>query len=702
MKNNFKLFFIFYVIVLEICLQTVQCSTIEEVHKAFQEIAYSYYMRGKTIQYNHDKQDFFTPEEATPQNVNFLVCSAFVNSVYKELLNITVPKFTSSLLSHSKKNEARPEVVAYSLPRADDEQREFLIYNYEEECGEFIYYPTLDDMLSRLEVGDILTYTGHAILVYDIIKDSNGKKTEAIIIESTHGIGEAYVNSKINEGVTINKKSFGGGTHFLYLNSKINSEYEKGLEQGSIGMTNFTKYKIWTNINNTNKEYSILRFIHKGKNGQAILKYNAINPKDLNNMTNNGPINLSDKNLDRIKFSHLYIEKTVDKFNGNIVEIGETLVYKIRVKNRGKENYINDLTIVENLSENVKYQSYYTQKTSIKFENKSPDKKLEWNLGKLKKGEEIIIEYTVLVKSGVKGDIILSTGTVGNIPSSTIKNMIGNNLGVYKRNAIEIAFDNLKNKYCGKKLINQIYIESLNVDLKLEEFDIKKLVINTKFDSQENYTIYLNESHSFYGTVLNNYWSSMAKNKYSYITGKEIDVYDLKIFREHTNSERRQDFIYPETFKTGDILIYINNNDNIYKKINKEYVEKKITFENGEYAYIYIEGKGFVGVNYGNDGKPNTEDDRNEFTAKYYRDKNLELFTKGSISNEETLEIGNLQTLFGKDYYVILRPSLNIKNIFKERRLLGKEGKNSNQGGYIQPKILKEVLLLFSLLLFLY
>ena len=701
MKNNFKLFFIFYVIVLEICLQPAKCSTIEEVHKAFQEIAYSYYMREKSIQYNHDKQDFFTPEEATLQNVNFLVCSAFVNSVYKELLNITVPKFTSSLLSHSEKYQFRPEVVAYSPPRnSDDEKREFLIYNYEEDFGDTIYYPTLDYMLSRLEVGDILTYTGHAILVYDIIKDSKGKTTEAIIIESTHGIGEAYVNSKINEGVTINKKSFGGGSHFLYLNSKINSE---GLEQGSIGMTNFTEYKIWTNINNTKKEYSILRFIHKGKNGQAILKYRANDPKDLNNMKYNGTINLSNKNLDRIKFSHLYIEKTVDKFNGNIVEIGETLLYKIRVKNRGKENYKDDLIIVENLSEYVKYQRYYTQKALKKSENKSADKKLIWNIGKLKKGEEVIIEYSVLVKSGVKGDIILSTGTVGNIPSSTIKNMIGNNLGVYKQNAIKIAFDNLKGQYCGKKLINQIYKEALNVDLKLEEFDITKLIKNTKFESQEYNTIYLDESHSFYGTVLNNYWSSMAKNKYSsYVNGKEIDVYDLKYFREHTNSSRRQDFIYPETFKTGDILIYINNNDSIYEKINKEYVEKKITFENGEYAYIYIEGKGFVGINYGNDGKPNTKEDRNEFTAKYYSDNDLELFAKASISNEETLEIGNLQTLFGKDYYVILRPSLNIKNIFKERRLLGREGKNSNQGGYIQPKILKEGLLLFSLLLFLF
>ena len=96
-------------------------------------------------------------------------------------------------------------------------------------------------------------------------------------------------------------------------------------------------------MNKSGLNYIILRFIHKGKNGQAILKYRANDPKDLNNMKYNGTINLSNKNLDRIKFSHLYIEKTVDKFNGNVVEIGETLVYKIIVKNKAlKLNYTSD------------------------------------------------------------------------------------------------------------------------------------------------------------------------------------------------------------------------------------------------------------------------------------------------------------------------------------------------------------------------
>ena len=54
----------------------------------------------------------------------------------------------------------------------------------------------------------------------------------------------------------------------------------------------------------------------------------------------------------------------------------------------------------------------------------------------------------------------------------------------------------------------------------------------------------------------------------------------------------------------------------------------------------------------------NTKDDRNEFTAKYYKDNNLSIYEYYDNSNDEFLEIGNLQSLFGKDYYVILRPSL--------------------------------------------
>ena len=53
-------------------------SKIENVLSALKEVAYSYYLRGKYIQYNSNKKGFFSPEEATSQNIRHIVCSQFV------------------------------------------------------------------------------------------------------------------------------------------------------------------------------------------------------------------------------------------------------------------------------------------------------------------------------------------------------------------------------------------------------------------------------------------------------------------------------------------------------------------------------------------------------------------------------------------------------------------------------------------------
>ena len=130
--------------------------------------------------------------------------------------------------------------------------------------------------------------------------------------------------------------------------------------------------------------------------------------------------------------------------------------------------------------------------------------------------------------------------------------------------------------------------------------------------------------------------------------------------------------MYEKTFKTGDILLYINHNDIVYSVEDGKLIKNYIIYENGEYAYIYIEGKGFEGVNFGDDGQPNTKDDRNEFTAKYYKDNNLKILENCKNLTNELLEIGNLQTLLGKDYFVILRPSLyfNISDV-KNKNIFG-------------------------------
>lgn len=269
--NTFKLLLILFVIALEFCFQTVKCSTIQEVRKAFQETAYSYYMKSKWIQYNHYKAKFFSPEEVTSQNVNFLVCSTFVNNVYKELLNITVPKITKDLLSYAINNKGSPEVVAYS-PAYTTGKRIMNFYPNSTNITE-VTEPSMDDIFDHLESGDILTYSGHTFLIYNTVTNwTTKKKTDAIFIEVSSGT-HSYVNSKINKTAVIYKKNnYGGNSHILYLNT-VN---DTNVELGAVYIDYLSKNKKWKEINkaeNNQTEYSILRFIHEGDNSEAILKF---------------------------------------------------------------------------------------------------------------------------------------------------------------------------------------------------------------------------------------------------------------------------------------------------------------------------------------------------------------------------------------------------------------------------------------------
>ena len=650
----------------------INSSTIEEIQKAIQEIAYSYYMRGKYIQYNDKKRNFFPPEEATQQNVNFLVCSAFTRTVYMELLNVTIPEISRTLLEYSYNYLGKPEVIAYSKTNTNNDiEMYFYSPNVEGNLTK-INNPSLHEhIIPRLQIGDILTYTGHAFLIYDIERDKEGIIKDAIIMESTSG-NNAYVISKLSEGVVLPSGSnFGSALDYLYLDYKNNTQFKEGREQGTVNLRKLSAQYTWKNINNTKSranEYSILRFVQKDSKGNAILKYTLQHKNLPNDFLNDDVIILPKRNTDRIKFSHLYIEKIVNKFNGCIVEVGEILNYKIIIKNEGDKDYIDDLLITENLSEYVTFESHYETKEIKSFKYEINNNKLMWNIGKLQKGEKIIVSYYVKIIRGNSGDIIESVGNVGNIPSSTIINIIGVNLDNKKKNIIKQNFEKLKNKHNGKKLINEIYKESFNINIKLDEFDLRKLIINKRLNSTSTTTIYLDKNNTFYNSVFNKYWSTLSTVKYAFIPGgEEVDIHALKYFEYYSDPNRRQDFIYYESFQTGDILIYQNYNDSKYSlDSNNKLVQNYITYENGEYAYIFIEGKGFVGVNLGND-KNNVIDDRNEFNAKYYKDNKFNLHFPLSNRSEEFLEVANLQTLFGKDYYVILRPSLIFDFKYNEK-----------------------------------
>ena len=107
---------------------TNELTNIQDVQKALQEVAYSYYMRGENIQYNIYKVHWFNPEEATEQNMNYLVCSGLTRNVYRQLLNITIPHLTNDLLKYSRENIGKPEVVVYSNINVD-KKMEMKIYS---------------------------------------------------------------------------------------------------------------------------------------------------------------------------------------------------------------------------------------------------------------------------------------------------------------------------------------------------------------------------------------------------------------------------------------------------------------------------------------------------------------------------------------------------------------------------------------------
>ena len=115
----------------------------------------------------------------------------------------------------------------------------------------------------------------------------------------------------------------------------------------------------------------------------------------------------------------------------------------------------------------------------------------------------------------------------------------------------------------------------------------------------------------------------------------------------------------PVTFNNYKVRIYVHPTTKSPTCSNPD------TKESGIYAYMYYKNKGFSGNSY--TGQQNS---RNSFDYRYYtNDMPLYTFNNESTiySNDENAKVFmNYQTLFGKDYYIILRPKIK-KYIFNTK-----------------------------------
>ena len=207
---------------------------------ALKEVAFSYYMRGKYIQYNSIKKAFYSPEEATSQKINNLVCSQIVGSVYKELLNITTPDVTLHYVDYVNHKKTNTEIVFYTS--ISDKNNVTIKFNFPG-LKYFKKNPTYKDIVQHLQPGDILIYCynrngtgikahGHTMMVLDV----NKNKKDAFILEST----DIDVNTKLS-------------TFPLFFSKNKNTFGKFPEERGTSKIRKISEIKEWKVMN---QEYS--------------------------------------------------------------------------------------------------------------------------------------------------------------------------------------------------------------------------------------------------------------------------------------------------------------------------------------------------------------------------------------------------------------------------------------------------------------
>ncbi len=602
-----------------------------------QEVAKAFYLKGDKIQYEGSRSNqFVAPEDITEQSSSYMVCSWFTFAVYYNAFGLVIPQTTSKINSYGKSyygKTGHSDVVLFrdltTLSTSTADKKAFK-----------------SELLTKLQVGDVITYfdsvknKGHATLVYDFEYDATGNKTNAIILHSTSNWVKGI--SKLTNGIGWNSKAPNsitgideGTVQYIKLDSIIN---------GAVGKKDyFTVYRPLAINKNNNRSYNRVACGGSG----AIDKITCSSELSTFEQKTSSSA--------RLQYPGIQIEKTVDAFNGNVVEPGDTLTYDIAITNNSNANYQN-ISIIENIPSSL-----------ISADGGAAQ--LNWTIGTIRAGATYHHKYSVKVKEdeSLEGQEIISTGSVAGIPSATITNTIGRNLNSEEKTAVVAAYNNLKNTYRGAELIDKIYETAMDYSLNLKNAklwahhnksgnsaNIKNGNINCNpyYEASDSGALLKNQSGSYNGknamlnaqhklakNVLSNYYSALVFT-YEDITSCSYKNVLPKFWSAYKDDPAAAELsdratrVYPESLQTGDVLIYANTGT------TKE-GEDSVTHENGTYAFIWIEdgtgGGNFYGVNSLASG-----------TAL------------NMISGVNNGTANSLQTLFGKDYYAILRPSLTI------------------------------------------
>ena len=537
--------------------------------------------QGKQLQYDSYRKNLaITPEDSTSMHTTYTVCSGLTYMSYKQALNMEIPDTTDDLLSKkSAKLEGKTIRAEIIYPKDGVSSRE-----------EFKKFIKSDNKLSSVEPGDILVWKGHAMLIerVDLKKDT---------IHVIHATG---VGSK-EKG-----KADGDGGRYDTSNQKELVE-----ESGAVHRKKITA----SNIKNTD-EIAIVRYIHKNNNVEEITPAAKT----------------------RLKYKDISVAKIiVDVKDQSFASVGDELTYQIRIRNNGDKKYENikvsekiDTSLVELVSANLntKYLADDIKK-AIKNNKASGASKITWEIPEIKPGKYVTLQYTVKIKKTAKaGDILTSTGKVGNIATSKIETLIGKTLTSAEVKKLKDTLNKSKaklSKTSSRAFINSLYEEALDINLgilslsnftKLFSYDkvLNKIILNNSIKN-ENSTTYYNSVQKY---VYSNFYGLRIRTSQDTIinSGKTYSGADAAWNKiEESELSGRARTVNSSMLKDGDVILkLITTKENNITKVSTR-------------AYIYL-------------------------------DKKLHTYKKEN-NKVETLSGEKLEEFLGDlvgDYYIILRP----------------------------------------------
>lgn len=665
MKRYYRLF------LLLIIFNFVSAKALTTERAAFLEMAESFYRKGVNIQYSDDLIDYDKSAMCVSnQHIMFTTCSGFVTKSLKLSLDMDIPLITRDMTAWARDIYNIEKDKKYVKLSENNFHLKFNTYT-DKKAKEEAQYRYWEEVIQKLEEGDVIvtyfspetsTNNGHIFIINKLIKDDNGKIVNFEVIHSTGNHLETHAKkdifkldnyelhwtSKVNkdnnynsynaitkqeEGTIGKVKGFLNG--YIDVNGKRIIRYGDKLEFGLAGL-NFLK-----NITSRSKNVHIISPIayendqaYYYKSDKACTKDNNL-PSTSNDSSEKtkctykkSPMTLTKEANFRLKNKDFDFKKTSSKFNKNTVKINDVISYELEIKNNSNQDY-NNIVITEEISPYVEL----IDKASGVFNNN----KLTFNLTIPKNTTKKII-----YKTKVKGNLLLlnratkiiSKTTINDIPLCPLEHDVDVVFNDVDNDKIKKSYQKLINSSTSDvDLMNKIYKDVYDFDLNLDNLDLATIMTLKGIRPD------IDKNNRFTKLRLNNYFNKnimLSPNTSKLSFGHHPHYKDLDIIRD--------DFIYKEHLKPGDILIY---NHSFNSKDTPE------LSENGTYAFIYVE-----------------ENNKAYFKGK---NKNIDLSTympylEKIDSRGNKVEMPIIHSIFDKDSYMIIRPSKEMFPIITETK----------------------------------